>query len=129
MVIDTSALIAILLGEPEGDSFAEAIATSMTRLVSAASALEAAIVIEVRKGPAGGRELDLLLHRAQVDVVPFTEAQFEVARSAWRQYGKGNHPASLNLGDCFAYALSRTSGEPLLFKGEDFVRTDVKRVF
>jgi ribonuclease VapC len=128
MVIDSSALIAILLGEPEADSFAEVIAGALTRLMSAASALETAIVIEVRKGPAGGRELDLLLHRAQIDLVPFTEAQFEAARFAWRQYGRGNHPAGLNLGDCFAYALSKSSGEPLLFKGDDFARTDVKRV-
>lgn len=96
--------------------------------MSAATALEASIVIEIRKGPAGGRELDLLIHRAQMDIVPFTEPQFEAARFAWRQFGKGNHPAGLNFGDCFAYALAKTLNEPLLFKGEDFVKTDVKTV-
>ncbi len=97
--------------------------------MSTASALEAAIVIEVRTGPAGGRELDLLFHRAQMDIVPFTEPQFEAARFAWRQFGRGNHSAGLNFGDCFAYALAKTLNEPLLFKGEDFAKTDVKRIF
>jgi ribonuclease VapC len=129
MVIDTSALLAILLGEPEAEKFSAAIDADSRRLVSAASALEASIVIEVRKGPAGGRELDLLMHRAQMDIVPFTEPQFEAARFAWRRFGEGNHPAGLNFGDCFAYALAKTLGEPLLFKGEDFVTTDVKKVF
>jgi len=129
MVIDTSALLAILLGEPETEKFAAAIVADPHRLVSTASAFEASIVIEVRKGPAGGRELDLLFHRAQLDMVPFTEPQFEAARFAWRQFGKGNHPAGLNFGDCFAYALAKTLNEPLLFKGEDFLKTDVKKVF
>ncbi|MGO9061173.1 MAG: type II toxin-antitoxin system VapC family toxin [Candidatus Binataceae bacterium] len=129
MVIDTSALLAILLGEPEAEKFAAAIVADPRRLVSTASAFEASIVIEVRKGPAGGRELDLLFHRAQLDMVPFTEPQFEAARFAWRQFGKGNHPAGLNFGDCFAYALAKTLNEPLLFKGEDFLQTDVKKVF
>jgi ribonuclease VapC len=78
--------------------------------------------------PRGGRELDLLLHRARIDVVPFTPEQADLARDAWRRWGKGRHPAGLNFGDCFAYALSRSSGEPLLFKGEDFGKTDVIRV-
>jgi ribonuclease VapC len=128
MVIDTSALLAVLFGEPEGEAFAGAIEADPKRLVSAVSALEAAIVVEARKGPAGGRELDLLLHRARVDIVAFGEAQVEIARDAWRRFGKGNHPASLNFGDCFSYALSKSSGEPLLFKGEDFSKTDVSRV-
>jgi ribonuclease VapC len=125
MVIDTSALLAILLGEPDAEAFAAAIEADPKRLLSAATALEAAIVIEARKGPSGGRELDLLLHRAQVDIVAFTEAHAEIARAAWRQFGRGNHPAALNFGDCCAYALSKTSGEPLLFKGADFSQTDV----
>jgi ribonuclease VapC len=128
MVIDTSALLAVLFAEPEGEAFAEAIEADQKRLVSAASALEAAIVVEVRKGPAGGRELDLLFHRARVDILAFAEAQVEIARDAWRRFGRGNHPANLNFGDCFSYALSKSSGEPLLFKGDDFSKTDVSRV-
>jgi len=128
MVIDTSALLAVLLGEPEATAFAEAIAADTKRLLSAVSAVEAAIVIEARKGPAGGQEPDLLLHRIGASIVPFNQAQFEVARGAWRRFGKGNHVAGLNLGDCCTYALSRTSGEPLIFKGGDFSKTDVAKV-
>lgn len=83
------------------------------------------IVIEAKKGEAGSRELDLLLHRSKIDIVPFDGDQAEVARTAWRKFGKGNHPAGLNFGDCFAYALARTSGERLLFKGQDFIQTDL----
>jgi ribonuclease VapC len=119
MVIDTSALVAILPGEAETDSFASAIAADSTRLVSTATALEASIVIEAGKGSAGGREQDLLFHQIQIDIVPFTEPQLEAARFAWRRYGKGNHPAGLTFGDCFAYALAKTLNEPLLFKGKD----------
>jgi len=128
MVIDTSALLAVLLGEPEATAFAEAIAADANRLLSAVSAVEAAIVIEARKGPAGGQELDLLVYRIGASIVPFNQAQFEVAREAWRRFGKGNHVAGLNLGDCCTYALSRTSGEPLIFKGGDFSKTDVAKV-
>jgi ribonuclease VapC len=124
MVIDTSALIAILLNESESDIFVDAISADPVRLMSAVNALETAIVIEARKREAGGREFDLLLHRAGIDIVAFTQEQLEEARSVWRRYGKGNHPAGLNLCDCCAYALSATSGEPLLFKGNDFSRTD-----
>lgn len=127
MVIDTSAVVAILFLEPEAQSFASAIRADQIRLMSAASALETAMVVEARHGPSGGREFDLFLHRAGIDIVPFSADQFELARRAWRLYGKGNHPAALNLGDCFAYALAKNTGEPLLFKGEDFLRTDVAR--
>jgi ribonuclease VapC len=125
MVIDTSALIALLLGEPETEALAQTIAVARTRLVSAFTVLEAGIVIEARKGGAGARELDLLLHGAQIDVVPLTGEQADLARAAWRRYGKGRHPAGLNIGDCCSYALAQLSGEPLLFKGEDFSQTDV----
>ena len=125
MVIDTSAVMAILLGEAEAETFAVTIEGDPTRLMSAASVFESAFVIESRKGPAGGREFDLLLHRAQVEVVPFTREQFEVARDGWRRFGKGRHAAGLNMGDCFSYALAVTSGEPLLFKGDDFGLTDI----
>lgn len=125
MVIDTSALLVLLFEEPEAKTFAEAISQDPKRLLSAATALEVMIVIEARKGEAGGRELDLLLHHAKIDIVPFDAEQVEIARHAWQRYGKGNHPANLNYGDCFSYALAIQSGEPLLFKGQDFGKTDV----
>ena len=128
MVIDTSALIAILLHEPEGAPLARAIAAAPRRLLSALSLLEAGIVIEAKKGEEGARQLDLLIHRAGIEVVAMNGEQAELARTAWRRYGKGRHPAGLNLGDCCAYALSRHSGEPLLFRGEDFPHTDVTAV-
>ncbi len=128
MVIDTSALVAILLDEPEQELFAAAIAADPVRLVSAACVLETALVIESRRGESGGRELDLLLHRVKATVVPFSDEHAEVARGAWRRFGKGRHPAGLNLCDCCAYALSSVSGEPLLFKGDDFAQTDVAAV-
>jgi ribonuclease VapC len=125
MVIDSSAALAILLGEADDETFAEAIDADPRRIMSAVSVLETAIVVEARKGPAGGRELDLLLHRGRFDVVPFNAHQLELARDAYRRYGKGNHPAALNFGDCCAYALAAASGEPLLFKGQDFTQTDI----
>jgi len=96
--------------------------------MSAANVLESALIAEARRGEPAGRELDLLLHRADVQAMPVDAAQVELARSAWRRYGKGRHPAGLNFGDCFAYALAAASGEPLLFKGEDFTRTDIAAV-
>ena len=128
MVVDTSALIAILLDEPETESFVRAIAHDPKKMMSAFNALESAIVIEAKKGEAGGRELDLLLHRAQIEIVVLNSDQVELARTAWRKFGKGNHSAGLNIGDCCAYALAKYSGEPLLFKGEDFSRTDIQAV-
>lgn len=125
MVIDTSAVLAILFGEPEAAAFAAAIERSETRLISTASVLEAALVMESETGEEGSRELDLLLLKATIEVVPFNSEQLRVARHACRLYGKGRHPARLNFGDCFAYALSKTTGEPLLFKGDDFAKTDV----
>ena len=127
MVIDTSALVAILLGEPEAEVLAAAIAADPRRLVSSFTLLEAGVVMGARKGESGGRELDLLLHRIQAVIVNMTAEHAELARRAWRQFGRGRHPAALNLGDCCSYALSRFSGEPLLFKGEDFGQTDVVR--
>jgi ribonuclease VapC len=128
MVIDTSALIAILFGEPEALSFTRAVAKEPRKLISAFNALETGIVVEAKKGEAGGRELDLLLHRAQIEIVAMNADQAELARTAWRKYGKGNHPAGLNIGDCCAYALAKYSGEPLLFKGNDFSQTDIRPV-
>lgn len=128
MVIDSSAIVSILLREPEADRFIQQIAGDETRLMSTFSILETAVVIEVRKGASGARELDLLLHEADVTPVPLTSEQLELARDAYRRFGKGRHPAGLNLGDCVSYALAQHSGEPLLFKGEDFVQTDVQTV-
>jgi ribonuclease VapC len=127
MVIDTSALLAILLNEEDAEQYAERIASDPKRILSAVSHLEASIVIMARKGPAGGRELDILLHRSRIETVSFTAEQADVAREAWFRYGKGRHPAALNLGDCCSYALSRVSGHPLLSKGDDFAQTDVVR--
>ena len=128
MVIDSSVLISILLGEAETIAFSRAVAGDPKRLVSVFSVLETSIVIEAKKGEAGGRELDLLLHRAQIQPVSLNEEQIELARRAWRKYGKGRHPAGLNIGDCCSYALSKHSGESLLYKGEDFIQTDIESV-
>jgi ribonuclease VapC len=126
MVIDTSALLAIFLAEPERQSFLERIRNDGSRLLSAPNALETSIVLEARRGEVAGREMDLFIHRLGIELVPVDAAQVEVARAGWRRYGKGRHPASLNFGDCFAYALAKTSGEPLLAKGNDFPKTDVR---
>ncbi len=125
MVLDTSAIAAILFDEPERRAFTQAVEDDPVRLISASNALECGILVEARRGEAAGRELDLLLHRASVQIVSVDQAQVELARGAWRRFGKGRHPAALNFGHCFAYALSADRGEPLLFKGEDFARTDV----
>ena len=125
MVVDTSALLALLFHEQEAERVADAIATDARRLASAFTVLEAGIVVEARKGEPGGRELDLLLRRIELESVPLTASLVEVARDAWRRFGRGKHPASLNIGDCCAYALARVSGEPLLFKGANFSSTDV----
>lgn len=128
MVIDTSAVLALLFNEPEAESIEVAIDEDPVRLMSAASGLEAAIVVEARLGAAGSREFDLLLHKARIDLVAVTSEQMEVGRDAWRRFGRGRHEANLNFGDCFSYALASVSGEPLLSKGDDFARTDVARV-
>ena len=125
MVLDTSALVAVLFDEPERHRFVRAIATAERRLISSVTLVECSVVVEARRGEAAGRELDLLLHRARVRTVPVDEEQVELARAAWRRYGRGRHPAGLNFGDLFAYALARASGDELLFKGDDFAQTDV----
>ena len=128
MVIDSSAIIAILLGEPEAARLVHAMAADSVRQMSSFSALECALVIEAKKGDAGGRELDLMLHRAGVQIAAFDSDQQEIARDAWRRFGKGRHRAGLNIGDCCAYALAVVAREKLLFKGADFTRTDVAAV-
>ena len=125
MVIDTSALVAMLNDEPEAERFEAAVEVDHVRFMSTASYLETAIVIETRFGEPGGRELDLWLHRAAVDLVSVDADQADAARVAYRLYGKGRHRSGLNYGDCFSYALAKVSGQPLLFKGNDFARTDI----
>ncbi len=127
MVLDTSALAAVLFDEPERDELIRKIVAAPRRLISSATLLESSIIVESRRGEVGGRELDLFLHRAKVGTVAVDEEQAELARVAWRRYGKGRHPAGLNFGDLFAYALARASADELLFKGDDFRRTDVAR--
>jgi len=126
MVLDTSALLAILLDEPERRRFSEAIAQAGQCAISAVTVVEVSMILESRHGAGGVRAFDRLLAVARVAVLPVDAAQAEAAREAFRQYGKGRHPAALNLGDCFAYALARTRGEPLLFKGADFALTDLR---
>ena len=125
MIIDTSAILAILFEEPDADRFLSAIAADSSRRISAATLLETTIVLESRSGPAAAHELDAFLRRAQIELEPVTTEQAQTARQAWRRFGKGNHPAGLNFGDCFAYALAIATQEPLLFKGRDFALTDV----
>jgi ribonuclease VapC len=128
MTLDTSAVLAILQDEDERSEFVALIEQSSRLLISAVSVLEAAMVLEGRRGDDAGTDLDLFLQRASIEIVPFDRDQLMVARTAFRRYGKGRHPAGLNFGDCAAYSLAQWSGEPLLFKGRDFAATDVLRV-
>lgn len=129
MVVDSSALVAIVLGEPDAERYIEALKSSAgVPLLSAANAIEAAIVVEARQGTDASRDLSLLIEAAGVAIEPLTADQVPLAVDAWRRFGKGRHPAGLNLGDCFAYALARSQGTPLLFKGEDFNQTDIPAV-
>jgi len=128
MIIDTSAVLAVLFAEDDAARYASAVAGADVRLMSAANYLEAAIVIDNQIGPMAGRQFDALISRAEIRVEAVTREQADIARQAYLDYGKGNHPARLNFGDCFAYALSKHSGEPLLFKGEDFSQTDISPV-
>jgi ribonuclease VapC len=129
MIIDASAIIAILRDEAEALSFARAIETSNIRRVSAANFVEAAIVIDGSRDPIASRRFDDLIKEAEIQIEPVTETQARIAREAYRDFGKGSgHPAKLNFGDCFAYALAKEMGEPLLFKGDDFNHTDILEV-
>jgi ribonuclease VapC len=127
MVLDSSAVLAILQGEPEAGAFALSIERAERVLISAVSVLEVGIVIESRRGAEGAGDLDAFLREGLVEVAAFDADQTALARQAFRRYGKGRHPAALNFGDCAAYALAKVSGEPLLFKGNDFSHTDVAR--
>ena len=126
MVIDTSAIIAILTGEPERQVFNDAVENAGSRVMSAASFVEASIVIQSSRGYDGLRDFDLFVASAGIEILPVDLEQARVAREAFRRYGKGRHPAALNYGDCFSYALAKTTGFPLLFKGDDFAGTDIE---
>ena len=125
MIVDSSALLAILNRESDADRFQDAILTAAPCRMSVANMLETSIVIESRGGAEAGHELDAFLEHAEIKPAPVTAEQLEIARQAWRRFGKGRHPASLNFGDCFAYALAYVTGEPLLYKGDDFACTDI----
>jgi ribonuclease VapC len=126
MVIDTSALLAILQNEPERRVFNEAIEAAETRLLSAASFVESSMIVESRYGADGIRDLDLFIAKAQLELVAVDVEQAHIARQAFREFGKGRHPAGLNFGDCFSYALARSHTESLLYKGADFGRCDIE---
>ena len=126
MIVDSSAVVAILNRESDGGRYETAIATAPDCRMSVINMLEASIIVEARGGVAAGHELDAFLDRAGITLMPVMAEHVEAARLAWRRFGKGKHRAALNLGDCFAYALAKTTGESLLFKGEDFAHTDIE---
>lgn len=128
MVIDSSAVVAIFLGEPDRRRLLDLIRAADVRIISAATVLETAIVLESSLGEAAGREFDEFLKQAGIETIPVDLEQLDMARLGWRKYGKGRHPARLNFGDCFPYALAKLSGEPLLAKGRDFPQCDVELV-
>lgn len=125
MIVDTSAVLSVLLGEEEADDFAELILNSDSCLMSAVSFVEASIIAESNGGDGGVRQLDAFLRTAGITIEPVSEEHALAAKQAYSDYGKGRHPAGLNFGDCFSYALAKVSGEPLLFRGSDFRKTDV----
>ena len=126
MIVDTSALVAILLGEPDVERLARALGAAPVRLISAVTRVERSFVIEDRKGETCRTDLDLLLRDGGFDVVSVTPQQATIAIDAFRRYGRGRHRAGLNIGDCFSYALAVATDHPLLFKGNDFIHTDLR---
>lgn len=127
MIIDTSALVAILRSEEDAKRYADAIANASARRISAANYVEVAAVMDSSRDPIASRKFDDLLREARIEIEPLTEAQARIARFAYRDFGRGSkHPARLNFGDCFAYALAKSLNEPLLFKGDDFGHTDIE---
>lgn len=125
MVVDTSAIVAILFDEPERQEFDRLIAQDGVRLISAVTRVEVVIVIEGRSRDIGRARLDRFFAYSGIEIVAVTPEQAELAVEAFRRYGRGRHPAGLNIGDCFPYALAKSTGEPLLFKGDDFGQTDI----
>ena len=128
MVVDTSAILAVLLEEPEAADYAQIIEDDPAPLISAASVFEAGIVLISRHGPEARRDLRDFLEQGGMQIEPVTVEQIELALDAYQRFGKGRHRAGLNFGDCFVYALSKATGQPLLFKGHDFSQTDIEIV-
>ncbi|WP_066663979.1 MULTISPECIES: type II toxin-antitoxin system VapC family toxin [unclassified Sphingomonas] len=128
MIVDTSAIIAILIGEPDQDALTRLLALAPSRQMSAGSWVELEVVLSRRRDRSLRPRLDELLRLFPIDIAPVTVEQAEIGAVAYRTYGKGNHPARLNFGDCFAYALAKSTGQPLLFKGDDFIHTDIAPV-
>ncbi|MGH6914753.1 MAG: type II toxin-antitoxin system VapC family toxin [Geminicoccaceae bacterium] len=126
MVVDSSALLAIALLEPEARQFTDVIQRARLALLSAANFVEASILVQGRRGQAGLELFDAFVQESGIRIEPVTRAQALLARDAYRRFGKGNHPAGLKFGDCFAYALARERDLPLLFKGDDFARSDIR---
>jgi ribonuclease VapC len=125
MIIDTSAIIAVLFNEDDAKVYAQSISQSDSRRMSAATFVETAIVVETQTKTSGSRQLDAFLRKADITIEPVTEEHAHIARQAFIDFGKGRHPAGLNYGDCFSYALAKATGEPLLYKGKDFSKTDL----
>lgn len=125
MIVDTSAVLAILFEEDDAERYARALTHADSCRMSAANFLEAAIVVDAQTKDKGSRQFDAFVRRAQIAIEPVSEEQAHIARQAYADFGKGRHPAGLNFGDCFAYALAKVTGEPLLFKGNDFKKTDI----
>ncbi len=128
MVVDSSVLIAILLAEPEAEYFGQCLTDADEIYISAVSLVESSMVIEYKKGEVGAMQYDELLNIITPTIVAFDNTQAKLARIAWREFGKGRHPAKLNFGDCCSYALAKHLGKPLLFKGNDFSKTDLELV-
>jgi ribonuclease VapC len=125
MIVDTSALLAVLFGEKDAETYARAISEAEVCRISAATFVEVSVVVESQTGDAGSRQWDSFFRTASISIEPITEEHAHAARQAWSDFGKGRHAAGLNLGDCFSYALAKVSGEPLLFKGQDFRKTGI----
>jgi ribonuclease VapC len=128
MVVDTSAVMAILLDESDAELYEVALAGAPSLCMSAVTTFECALVLEVRHGPVGGQKIDQMVAEQRIEIVTFDLDQLALARAAFARFGRGRHPAGLNFGDCFSYALAKHRAEPLLFKGEDFAKTDVESV-
>ncbi len=126
MVIDTSAIVAILLREPDADRFSGCLAEALHRVMSAVTRVELSFVIEGRYGETGRADLERSLRDARIEIAAVTSQQAEIAIDAFRRFGRGRHPAALNIGDCFSYALAKAINQPLLFKGNDFIHTDIQ---
>jgi ribonuclease VapC len=125
VIVDTSAILAVLFGENDAENYARAISEADVCRVSAATFVEVSVVVESQTGDAGSRQWDSFFRTAGIGIEPVTEEQAHAARQAWSDFGKGRHAAGLNFGDCFSYALAKVSGEPLLFKGDDFRKTGI----